>query len=142
MPRFPLANTPGFSRQPHPAGRNTSLVCSKAFRLASRFACRAVFFALLIGVLKWARANKCPWDERSCALAARGGHLDILQWCRTNDCPWNEMTCAWAAAEGHLGLLQWARANGCPWDERTTFKAAEGGHQGVLDWCRANGCPE
>ena len=26
--------------------------------------------------LKWARENDCPWDEGTCAYAARGGHLE------------------------------------------------------------------
>jgi hypothetical protein len=48
-------------------------------------------------VLKWARANGCPWDENTCSSAAEGGHLGILKWARENDCPWNEETCYLAA---------------------------------------------
>jgi hypothetical protein len=29
-------------------------------------------------ILKWARKNKCPWDERTCANAAFGGHFEVL----------------------------------------------------------------
>jgi hypothetical protein len=32
-----------------------------------------------LGVLQWARANGCPWDESTCAQAAAGGHLEVLQ---------------------------------------------------------------
>ena len=49
-------------------------------------------------VLKWARANKCPWDEWTCKLAAAGGHLEVLKWARENDCPWDWRTCACAAS--------------------------------------------
>ena len=42
-------------------------------------------------VLKWARANGCPWDWWTCANAAAGGHLEV--WAHENDCPWNWETC-------------------------------------------------
>ena len=49
----------------------------------------------------------------------------MLKWARANDCPWDEETC-WEAAEGdHLEVLKWARENGCPWDEETRELAAE-----------------
>ena len=52
--------------------------------------------------------------------AAKGGHLEVLKWARANGCPWgNEKTCTFAAKGGHLAVLKWARENGCPWDERT-----------------------
>ena len=76
-------------------------------------------------VLQWARANGCPWDEKTCWRAAEGGHLEVLQWARTNGCPWNEGTCSAAALGGHLEVLQWARANGCPWDRWTCTAAAD-----------------
>jgi len=90
-------------------------------------------------LLQWARANGCPWDEMTCANAARGGHLTVLH--RANGCPWDEMTCANAARGGHLTVLQWVRANGCPWDKGTCTSAALGGHLAVLQWARDNGCP-
>ena len=57
----------------------------------------------------------------------RGGHLEVLKWARANGCPWDEGTCAYAAEGGHLEVLKWARENGCPWDEgraRTRRRAA------------------
>ena len=47
-----------------------------------------------LDVLRWARANGCPWDRWACMRAARGGHLEVLQWARANGCPWDEWTCA------------------------------------------------
>jgi hypothetical protein len=45
----------------------------------------------------------------------RGGHLEVLQWLRANGCPWDETTCAYAARRGgHSELLSWAQANGAP----------------------------
>jgi hypothetical protein len=55
-------------------------------------------------VLKWARANGCPWMEHTCTCAARGGHLAVLQWARARDppCPWDEATTCVAEGNGHL----------------------------------------
>ena len=52
----------------------------------------------------------------------------MLQWARANGCPWDEDTCASAAKRGHLEVLKWARENGCPWDENTRRLAAEKGY--------------
>ena len=87
------------------------------------------------------RAENFPWDEMTCDLAARGGHLEVLKWAHENDCPWGVWTCAFAAENGHLEILKWAHENDCPWDEWTCRKGAEGGHLEVLIWARENGCP-
>jgi hypothetical protein len=29
----------------------------------------------------------------TCAKAANSGHLEVLQWARANGCPWDERTC-------------------------------------------------
>ena len=73
--------------------------------------------------------------------AAEGGHLVVLKWLRANGCPWNEYTCTSAAKGGHLDVLKWARANGCPWDKETCAFAAEGDHLAVLKWARAQRMP-
>lgn len=41
-----------------------------------------------LDVVKWARAQGCPWDAETCAEAARGGHLHVLAWLHDNGCPW------------------------------------------------------
>jgi len=70
------------------------------------------------------------WDKikKICRYAAENGYLDILKWARSNKCPWDDWTCAWAAWGGHLDVLKWARANKCPWSWRTCAYAALGGH--------------
>ena len=50
-------------------------------------------------MLQWARQHGCPWDETTCAFAARGGHLDVLRWAREQHCPWDERTIHEAASE-------------------------------------------
>ena len=118
-------------------------------------------------MLKWARANDCPWDEWTRAYAAKHGHLEVLKWARENGCPWNEETCAYAADGGHLEVLKWARENGCPWtpdvrvggewrpprdaevgarerlllERGTCAYAAKHGQLEVLKWAHENGCP-
>ena len=41
-----------------------------------------------------------------CTLAARRGYLEVLKWARANGCPWSEDICTLAAREGHLVVLQ------------------------------------
>ena len=41
-----------------------------------------------------------PWR------AAENGHLEVLKWARANGCPWNEETCRAAASSGHLEMLK------------------------------------
>jgi hypothetical protein len=74
------------------------------------------------------------------AVPAGGGHLHILKWARANGCPWNEVTCENAAQGGHLDVLKWARENGCPWDSNAIEKAVAFGRLETFEWCRKNGC--
>jgi hypothetical protein len=53
-------------------------------------------------MLKWARANKCPWSATTCWNATEGGHLEVLKWARKNGCPWDESSCAFAASRGYV----------------------------------------
>lgn len=92
-------------------------------------------------LIVWARANRCPWNERTCALAAKGGHLEVLKLLRDNGCPWDTATFSWAARRGHLEVLKWLRANDCPRAGWECSLAAEGGHLEVLKWLREIGCP-
>jgi hypothetical protein len=34
--------------------------------------------ALHLELLKWARENDCPWDEKTCSVAAKKGHFEAL----------------------------------------------------------------
>ena len=60
-------------------------------------------------VLRWAHEHHCPWDSKTCAWAAYGGHLEVLQWARENGCPWNKQNCA-ALAWNYPETLAWVRA--------------------------------
>jgi hypothetical protein len=85
--------------------------------------------------------DKCPWNLKTCEVAASGGHLDVLKWARIHGCDWSESTCEAAAAGGHLRTLKWARRNNCPWNKNTCLVAAKYGRLEVLKWARSNGCP-
>ena len=123
-----------------------------------------------LNILKWARKNYYPWDEKTCTNAAKNGHLNILKWCRKNKCtvswnittrneaiftdnfkilnlecndicpPRNNNTCTEASKNGHLKILKWARNNGCSWDKNTCSEAAKNGYLKILKWARNNGC--
>jgi hypothetical protein len=93
---------------------------------------RVTEFCGTVDRLAWAKANGCPWNERTCALTARSGRIEVLMWAREHDCPWDERTCACAAAGGHLDVLMWAWEHHCPWDEGMCVSAARGGHLEVL----------
>ena len=56
---------------------------------------RVPTFVRSVALLRWARANGCPWDERTCAAVAAGGNLEVLKWARENGCPWDKST-GWA----------------------------------------------
>jgi hypothetical protein len=91
-------------------------------------------------VLKWSREH-CPWDEETCAYAARGGHLEVLKRVREHDCPWDRWTCTDAAQSGQLEVLKWAREHHCQWDEGTCRLTAQSEHLDVLKWVREHHCP-
>ena len=70
------------------------------------FTCAAAALAGHLPALEWARGNGCPWGEMVAAHAAHGGDLKLLEWARENGCPvWDEVTCSVAAREGHLHVV-------------------------------------
>ena len=109
--------------------------------ITARFVCRRFRDLLPPPLSQETREQARQQASRFCAAAALEGYLNLIKWARANGCPWNEWTCLYAANGGHLEVLQWARANGCPWNEYTCLHAAEGGHLEVLQWAISNGCP-
>ena len=57
------------------------------------------------------------FERGICNYAAGGGCLSVLKWAQAQGCPSDVKTCAEAAGCGHLAVLQWARPQGCPWDK-------------------------
>lgn len=59
-------------------------------------------------ILKWARANGCPWDEVTTRAAVEGKHWDILRWAVSNGCPWNaEYALRQAAKLRNSSVKEW-----------------------------------
>ena len=58
--------------------------------------------------LAWAKEKGVRLDGWTCALAARGGHLEALRWAREHGCPWSSRTCRYAAEGGN-----WRCCSGC-----------------------------
>ena len=60
-------------------------------------------------LVKWLRAEGCPWDDWTCNMAVNYGHVEVLRWLRENGCLWHADTRDRAAAElgytDHLGNL-------------------------------------
>ena len=72
-------------------------------------------FVRSVAMLKWAVGYlQYTMNEKKCRYAAEVGHLDVLKWARANDCPWNSTILKYAEISGHVELLEWARENGCP----------------------------
>ena len=93
-------------------------------------------------VLKYAREQGCPLDERSFDLATAKSNLEVLKWLREQGCPWGYYTCARAAWTGNLEVLKWLREQGCPWGDWVCQYARLGGHRDVLRWALANGASD
>ena len=57
--------------------------------------------------------------------AAGSGNLELVRWLRAERCPWNHWTCYYAVDYGRVEVLRWVRENGCPWRASTRRRAAE-----------------
>ena len=87
-------------------------------------------------LLKWAREEKkCKWNGRTIEAAARQGNLEMVKYCVANECPINEKACAWAADGGHLECLKYLREEvKAPWNSDTASWAAQNGHLHILEY--------
>ena len=93
------------------------------------------------GCLQFLHEHEAPWDEWTCAFAAKNGNLDCLKYAHEQGCEWDEETCVFAAENGHLECLKYAHEHGCPWDVRTCDDAAWNGQLECLKYAHENGCP-
>lgn len=84
----------------------------------------------------------CPWDERTCAAAAK--HADVFEcllYAHKHGCPWDAVTATTAARSGCWITLTYAVVNGCPCDSNTFLAAAERGYLPALQLLHQYGCP-
>ena len=98
--------------------------------------CREVAKTNKLELLKWAREEKkCDWDGRTIQAAARQGNLEMVKYCVANECPMNERACAFAADGGHLEVLKYLHEEAkAPWDSETASFAAENGHLHIFEY--------
>ena len=87
-------------------------------------------------LLKWAREEKkCEWDVGTITVAAYQGNLEMVKYCVANECPINERACARAASGGHLECLKYLHEEAkAPWESHTAECAAESGHLHILEY--------
>ncbi len=90
--------------------------------------------------LQYCRENGCPWDATTVKSAAQAGQVENLAYAMREDCPFTVDACIAAAEGGHLSSLQLLRAYQCPWDERVSEAAMSNGGT-CLQYCVENGCP-
>jgi hypothetical protein len=78
---------------------------------------------------------------RLCTLgAAENGHLEVLRFLHARDCKWDTHVCAAAASRGSLECLQYLHEQKCPWDCWTCYYAAQNGHLPCLRYAHEHGC--
>lgn len=94
-----------------------------------------------LGLLRWLKSVRCPWNSNATYKAARHGRLDALKWLKEQRCPMTTMICAAAASKGQLDVLRWARSVGHDWEGDVSVYAASGGHMDFLKWAYEKGCP-
>eukprot|EP00306_Pavlova_sp_CCMP459_P012170 CAMPEP_0185182964 /NCGR_PEP_ID=MMETSP1140-20130426/1674_1 /TAXON_ID=298111 /ORGANISM="Pavlova sp., Strain CCMP459" /LENGTH=381 /DNA_ID=CAMNT_0027748937 /DNA_START=18 /DNA_END=1163 /DNA_ORIENTATION=+ len=94
-----------------------------------------------IAVMEILRARGFSWYNRTPAVAARHGHLDMLIYLRDHGCPWDARVCAWAAANGHMHVLNWAVEHGALLDASAVTMAARHGRLDMIARLHELGCP-
>ena len=88
-------------------------------------------------MVKYCVANECPIDERACAWAADGGHLEILKYLReVAKAPWDWRIAAWAAKNGHLHILEYLADRKFAFNTTACIAAAMHGHLDCLKYLR------
>jgi hypothetical protein len=81
-----------------------------------------------------------PWDDRTCYLAARWGHLAVLKWLHSLNLPCitAEETWNFAIEGGDLEIIIWLQEHGCQHlTEKSCFIAAESNNLEILKWLRS-----
>jgi hypothetical protein len=90
--------------------------------------------------LAYAHVHGCPWDARTCEVAANWGRLDALLYAHEHGCPWDARTVNAAAERGKDSCLAYALAHGCPADHTNCTRAAAS-NLCCLILAHEQGCP-
>ena len=65
----------------------------------------------MTSTISWALEKCSEKKERFCAEMARNGNMELLIFLHENGCPWDIRTCSLAAEFGHLECLKYAHEN-------------------------------
>lgn len=104
--------------------RNDPMICANAAKHGH------------LSTLQWLIAHDFPFDIWSYACAAENGHLDIIRWIHTNTAlAWDWRTCAYAAKYGHLAVLEYCQG---PINKIAWKYAEKNGHAHVIEWLYKN----
>ena len=92
----------------------------------TRCASRAAYTAH-VHILQWMKDNGMigEWHGYHMFSAASFGHLEVVKWLRANGCPWDEDACDCAAEYKHWDTLQYLVDNKCPGWEEAAIQYAE-----------------
>jgi hypothetical protein len=101
--------------------------------------CKQVAGTNKLELLKWAREVKqCEWDEQTMNVAADVGNLEMLQYCFSNGCPCDEeKSCELAAHGGHLDCVRFLFDKVEPsreTEKEAAMQAAGLGHTDILKY--------
>ena len=101
--------------------------------------CAKVALTNKLEFLKWAREVKhCEWGEQTINVAVRTGNLEMLKYCFSNGCPYNEeRSCKLAAYGGHLDCLRFLFDKVKPsrdTEKDSAIQATIGGHMEILKY--------
>ena len=94
--------------------------------LGERCALGAVFSGN-VHMLQWMKDNGMTgeWRESHMFSAANSGSLEVVKWLRANGCPWDEKACLFAGSCKSWDTLQYLVDNKCPGWEKAAIKYAE-----------------
>lgn len=130
-----------------PLDRSVIYFTSKALRRNMRIrkpVKKSLFVTLaaeagFIGLLEWAKENKCPFQRSTCVYAAQKEHFEALKWLHINGCPWDEGTFQVVAGYGRQDLAEWLIKEECPKDAQTLASAVDSGNDDFVYWLHDQG---
>ena len=81
-------------------------------------------------------AGTDPMDPYACRQAAANNNMELMVYLREKGCPWDARSCSLAAGNGHAQMLRWLRSQNppCPWAAHSAQLAAENDHLDTLSW--------
>jgi hypothetical protein len=80
-----------------------------------------------VHILQWMKDNGITgeWRDYHMYSAANRGRLEVVKWLRADGCPWDEKACLFAGSCKSWDTLQYLVDNKCPGWEKAAIKYAE-----------------